>query len=233
MTMAEKVMIGNAELWHGDAMDVLPQMADETFDAVITDPPYGIAYVTGWREKSATPAMLANDDNPPLWAVWMVARKMKEGAAMYLATRLDAAPDWMMAIDRAGLTKKTPIYWDKTNHTSGDLEGDWGGQVEIFLFSHKGRHLLRGKRHGNLWSMARPVAGEHPTPKPERLMERMVCGSTDRDGFVLDPFMGSGTTGIACANHGRRFVGIEIERKYFDMACERISRAQAQERLFA
>lgn len=152
---------------------------------------------------------------------------------MYLATRFDAAPVWVDAIRAAGLALKTPIYWDKGNHTSGDLEGDFGAQVEIFIFSHKGRHKLRGRRLSNLWRIPRDPAGDHPTPKPVALMERMVACSTDPGQRVLDPFMGSGSTGVACANLGRRFVGIEIDGRYFDLACERIEAAYAQRRLFA
>ena len=72
----------------------------------------------------------------------------------------------------------------------------------------------------------------HPTQKPVRVME-WCLGFAEGAQTVCDPFMGSGTTGVACANHGKAFTGIERERKYFDIACERISRAQAQERLFA
>jgi DNA modification methylase len=70
----------------------------------------------------------------------------------------------------------------------------------------------------------------HPTEKPLALMEWCVAKT---DGGVIDPYMGSGTTGVACANLGRAFIGIEREPKYFDIACERISAAYAQQRLFA
>ena len=73
---------------------------------------------------------------------------------------------------------------------------------------------------------------EHPTQKPARLMVWCLSLVPDAE-TVCDPFMGSGTTGVACANLGKAFTGIERERKYFDIACERIARAQAQERLFA
>ena len=73
-------------------------------------------------------------------------------------------------------------------------------------------------------------AKQHPTQKPNELMEWCVNKTA---GVVFDPFMGSGTTGVACANLGRKFIGIEIEPKYFDIACERIAAAYAQQRLFA
>ena len=73
---------------------------------------------------------------------------------------------------------------------------------------------------------------EHPTQKPICLMEWCLSFVPDAQ-TILDPYMGSGTTGVACANLGRKFIGIEIEEKYFNIACERITAAQAQLRLFA
>ena len=226
-----KVEIGNATLYHGDALLILPSLG--TVDAVITDPPYGIRYVTGRREVMETPPDIVGDDNPPLESVALMAARLKQGGALYLATRFDVSAPWVNAIREAGLTLKTPIFWDKCSHTAGDLEGDFGAQVELFLFAHKGRHKLRGPRIANLWRVPRDQASEHPTPKPVPLMEKMVACSTDPGQVVLDPFMGSGSTGVACMNLGRKFIGIEIERRYFDIACERISAAQAQGRLFA
>jgi site-specific DNA-methyltransferase (adenine-specific) len=228
--MTESVEIGNATLYHGDCMDILPQLSGA--DAVITDPPYGISYVSARRTQGPT-EMLKNDEEAPVEVVPLLASAIKEGGALYLATRFDVSGLWSNAIDASGLSMKTPIYWDKGNHTSGDLEGDFGAQIEIFMFAHKGRHKLRGRRLSNLWHVPRDKAGDHPTPKPVVLMERMVAASTDAGGLVIDPFMGSGSTGVACANLQRRFIGIELERRYFDLSCERIDRAHSQGRLFA
>jgi len=223
----EEVNIGDARLILGDCREVLPTLADASVDACVTDPPYGISYVSNLRKGGATVA-LANDDTPHTDAVLDISRVIRGGGAMYLATRFDVAAVWQDACRAAGLTLKTPIFWDKGNHTAGDLKGDFGARVEIFIFAHKGRHKLRGPRASNLWRVPRPPAGEHPTPKPVLLMERMIEYSTDSQSVVLDPFMGSGSTGVACLNLARRFIGIEIERRYFDIACERIARAQAQ-----
>lgn len=225
----KKEVIGNAELWLGHCLEILPTFGN--VDACITDPPYGIAYVSAWRKRGRT-EMLANDDSAPTEAVMYMAALLADGGAMYLATRFDVAAQWNDAVRATGMTLKTPIFWDKGNHTSGDLDGDFGAQVEIFIFAHKGRHKLRGNRLANLWRFPREVAGEHPTPKPVPLMERMVACSTDNGQTILDPFMGSGTTGVACMNLGRKFIGIEIEPKYFEIACERIENAQRQQRMF-
>lgn len=223
--------IGLATLYLGDAADVLREV--EPAAAVITDPPYGVGYVTNYRKVMDTPAMLANDAEAPLWCVPMMAGAVRDGGALYLCTSLGVMAEWGAALALAGLTPKTPIIWDKGNWTAGDLEGDFGNQVEIVLFAHKGRHKLRAGRRANLWSVPRPPSGDHPTPKPVGLMSGMVESSTDRGDVVLDPFIGSGTTGVAAVRIGRRFVGCEIEPKYFDIACRRIEEAQRQPDLFA
>lgn len=231
LTEVRVVTIGNATLYLGDSAEIIPAL--QPVNAVITDPPYGVAYVTGWREVMDTPPAIIGDDNPPLASVQLMADALKENGALYLATRFDVSAMWVDAIRQAGLTLKTPIYWDKCNHTSGDLEGDFGAQVEIFIFAHKGRHKLRGPRLPNLWRVPRDPASAHPTPKPVALMEKMVACSTDQGDVVLDPFMGSGSTGVACMHLGRKFIGVEIEPKYFEIACERIDQAQRQGRMFA
>jgi site-specific DNA-methyltransferase (adenine-specific) len=128
---------------------------------------------------------------------------------------------WNEALLAAGATVKTPIVWDKGNHTAGDLVGDYGCQVELILFAHKGRHVLREGRPANLWRVPRDPAGGHPTPKPVSLMARCIIHSTDRGDIVLDPFMGSGSTGVAAVENARHFIGIEIEPKYYDIARRR------------
>jgi site-specific DNA-methyltransferase (adenine-specific) len=222
--------IGDAVLHMGDCRDVLAGLG--TVHAVVTDPPYGISYKTNYRKRLATPEMLNGDEDAPLWFLPLAEPILADGGAVYVCTRFDVAPEWMAAIRGCGLELKTPIVWDKTNHTAGDLEGDYGNQTELVLFAHKGRHLLRHGRDVNLWRIPRPPAGDHPTPKPVDLMARMIRNSTDHGDTVLDPFMGSGATGVAAVKQGRRFIGIEIEQKYFDMSCRRIEEAAKQSDLF-
>ena len=164
-----------------------------------------------------TPDLLANDTEAPLWSVPLMYDKLEDGGAIYLC---------------AGAILKTPIVWDKGNWTSGDLAGDYGNQCELILFAHKGRHKLKDGRPSNLWRVSRDPAGEHPTPKPVALMARCIHNSVDKGGVVLDPFMGSGSTGVAAIREGCHFIGIELEPKYFDISCRRIEAEDNQLSIF-
>ena len=112
----------------------------------------------------------------------------------------------------------------------GDLEHEHARQTEQLLFYPGPEHRWSALRPTDVIRAARTANISHPTEKPVKLMEVIVNWTI---GVVFDPFMGSGTTGVACANLGRKFIGIEIEPKYFDIACERIAGAYAQRRLFA
>lgn len=216
----------NAKLYLGDCREVLPLIGE--VDEIVTDPPYGIGYITNRRKVLETPPMLANDNTPPLWSVPLMVNRLKENCGIYICTRFEVAPLWQQAIVDSGATLKTPIVWDKGNWTSGDLRGDYGNQCELILFAHKGRHLLKNGRPSNLWKIPRERAGEHPTPKPVALMRNCILNSSERGDWILDPFMGSGTTGVAAVQSGRKFVGIEIEERYFDIACRRIEETEKQ-----
>ncbi|MHB8484081.1 MAG: DNA-methyltransferase [Nitrospiria bacterium] len=111
----------------------------------------------------------------------------------------------------------------------GDLEHEHARQTELILFYAGQEHSWPDKRPTDVVQAPRTGNVEHPTEKPVYLMEQIVKWTA---GVVFDPFMGSGTTGVACMNLGRKFIGIEIEPKYFDIACERISQAQKQLRMF-
>ena len=121
------------------------------------------------------------------------------------------------------------IAWVKPNWSMGDLSHEHGRQYEMIAFYPEANHLWPDKRPADVVRHGRSGNSLHPTEKPLSLMQEVVSWT---DGRVIDPFMGSGTTGVACANLGRKFIGIEIEPKYFDIACERIEAAYAQGRLF-
>lgn len=121
------------------------------------------------------------------------------------------------------------IVWVKPNWSMGDLKHEHGRQYEVIAYYPGPEHYWPVKRPADVVMHSRSGNEMHPTEKPETLMREIVSWTC---GDVIDPFMGSGTTGVACMNLGRKFIGIEIEPKYFDIACDRIEQAQKQQRLF-
>ena len=206
--------IGDATLYLGDCLEILPTL--EPVDAVVTDPPYGMSFQSGHRNEKHE--RIANDGNGELFAA---ACNIPVKHSRYVFCRWDNIGD--------APRPKSCVTWVKNNWSMGDLEHEHARQTEVALFWPGEEHYFPGKRPADVVSAQRTGNGEHPTQKPVYLMEQFLGWTC---GTVLDPFMGSGTTGVACANLGRKFIGIEIEEKYFDIACSRIDAAYAQGRLF-
>ena len=199
--------IGDATLYLGDCLEILPTL--EKVDAVVTDPPYGI----GEKMKGGT---WGAADKYADFREWDNAPSAETISALIAAGKI--------CIIWGGNYFNLPpsrcyLSWSKTNAvpTMADFELAWTSMDKPCkqYKSPVGVHS-----HG------------HPTEKPLGLME-WTLAQAGIPQTILDPFMGSGTTGVACANLGRDFIGIEISEKYFDIACERITAAQAQLRLFA
>ena len=220
-----KVQIRDCTLYHGDCMEVLQTIAPGSVDVAWTDPPYGIKFSPTFRKTMAIPDKLANDDKPHLEFVPPIVRTVKNGGAVYLCTRFDVAAQWVDALKSTGIKVKNPIFWVKNLGSQGDCLGDRSNCVEIILFAHVGRHLLRGKREMNAWTIPRPEVSPHPTPKPVELVRRCIQASSNPGDLILDPFLGSATTAVACVLTGRRFIGCEIDEAYFELSCQRIEKA--------
>ena len=104
----------------------------------------------------------------------------------------------------------------------GDLKANFAPKIEFILFMQKGRKFINGKRDPNIFKFKRTNNNLHPTQKPLDLMEYLITKFTNENETVIDPFMGSGTTGVACKNLNRNFIGIELDKKYFEIAQKRI-----------
>ena len=213
--MAEKVVIGNATLYHGDCCEVLPLL--ERFDAIVTDPPYGVELsYEGYDDSVDTLKHLVDTFMPLCLTLADIVSVTPGNLNQYLYPK----PTWTLCwFNRAGAGS-----------------GPWGFSCwQPILVYGPDPYLKRGKgRRGDYieWSETADKNG-HPCPKPTEFMGRWITRVAFDAACVLDPFMGSGTTGVACAQLGKAFTGIERERRYFDIACERISRAQAQGQMFA
>ena len=214
--MAEEVIIGNARLIHGDCREVLPLLP--SCDLILTDPPYGIGEAAGKNRTRGTRGIPAREYGNDDWD--------KEPAPLWVIELMRSKSTWQVIF--GGNYYALPptscwLIWDKENGETdfADCELAWTNLP-------KAVRLLRWRWNGMLQrDMANKELREHPTQKPVPVMRWALMRVRDAM-TVCDPFMGSGTTGVACVHEGRQFVGIERERKYFDIACERIARAQAQ-----
>ena len=216
MTYREEI-IGDARLILGDCRDVLPTL--DKVDAVVTDPPYGIG-IDGQRgsdRKNGTQLRKAHehfgwDSEPPAAEVFILmqdaAKYLIIWGGNYFVEFLPPSKGWLV--------------WDKeqTGLSMSDGELAWSNLPNVLR--------IKKLHRTHLWQ----ESPEHPTQKPVKLIAWCIGLLPKTCATILDPFMGSGTTGVACVNLGRSFIGIEREPTYFDIACRRIEEAYKQPRLF-
>ncbi|CAH1656989.1 Methyltransferase (modular protein) [Hyphomicrobiales bacterium] len=185
-------------------------------ESMVSDPPYGMAFQSNHRiEKHSS---IANDDCAELlvWACDLPATHSK-----YIFCRWDNL--------REVPKPKSLVTWVKNNWSMGDLKHEHARQTEVALFYPGPNHFFPTGRPTDVVDARRTGNGNHPTEKPISLMMTVVGWTS---GTVFDPFMGSGTTGVACARMGRPFIGVEIDEEYFEIACDRIAKAHSQADLF-
>ena len=207
----------NIDLRQGDCMELMKDIPDCSVDLVVTDPPYGMNFRSNHRkEKYRT---LLNDDSLD-WLddfVSEIYRIQKKDSAVYCFCSWHNVDVFKMAFEKKFKIKNI-IVWEKNNTSMGDLKGSYAPKHEFIIFAHKGRKLMNGFRHPDILRAKRTGNKYHPTEKPVDLLEIFATESSDTDEVVLDPFMGSGSTGVACVNTGRRFIGMELDPGYLDSA---------------
>lgn len=211
-------------LIHGDCLVEMKKIPDKSIDLVLTDPPYGMNYQSSRRTATSKFRKIEND-NVLGWVCSFMTecfRVLKDDRHTYIFCNdyaISLLRDYMKEV---GFNTKRTLVWVKNNHTSGDLLGDYANKTEFIVYAQKGRRLLNGKRDTNVLMFNRVGSLIHPTQKPVDMNEYLIGKSSLEDEVVLDPFMGSGTTGVACKNLNRRFIGIEKDETYFNLAKERI-----------
>lgn len=229
--MMRDEQIGSARMILGDCLDIIPTLP--MVAAVITDPPYGISHSpqhggprTGKRRGAS------NTYHPKSW--WDAALDPEWGRVCEVAPLVVWFGHWRMR-DQVEAMMVHPlrgeIVWAKDCHTGPPCPLAPRDE-RIWLFSASG--IKPSRFEPSVWNEAIIPTfrhKDHLNQKPLHLMERLI--SWCAPSSVLDPFAGSGTTGVACAMLGIPFTGIEIERQNFDIACRRIEDAQRQQRMFA
>jgi site-specific DNA-methyltransferase (adenine-specific) len=251
----EEVTIGSARLIRGDAREIVTALADRSIGFIFTDPPYGNnnnnnGDLIERREKAlgcpgkepAKPRPIANDgpeaNDLARWFFGEANRLLAKGGCCCCCGG-GGGPDpqfarWSLWMDEA-IGFKQMVIWDK-----GPMGMGWhyrrsyeavlvgqkrGARASWFDQSRRIENIIRPGDYGIRKII--PRADEHPTPKPPELATHFIGLHSLPCETVLDPFMGAGSTGVACAQLGRPFIGVEIEPRWFDLACRRIEAAQS------
>lgn len=206
----------------GDCIEVMKRIPDKSIDLVLTDPPYGMDYQSSWRTDKYD--KIANDVSLDWLDTFLTQayRVLKDDTHIYLFCNDFAISDFRKALERAAFNPKRALVWVKNNHTIGDLEGDYGNKTEFIVWGHKGRRELNGHRDTNVIQERRQATDLHPTQKPIDLMSYFIEKSSKPNEIIIDPFLGSGTTAVACKQLNRNFIGIEISSKYCEIARKRL-----------
>lgn len=220
MKYKRKEVIGDCTLYLGDCMEVMPILG--SVDAVVTDPPYGINRGGGFSGAAGFSEPIKRreykgdwDKNTPELSCFDLMVSISENmicwGGNYFTDKLPQSNCWLV--------------WDKENTmpSFSDCELAW---------TNINRNNVKRIKYMQNGCTSKEKERFHPTQKPVGVMKWCVTHLPDDVNLILDPFMGSGTTGVACAEMGRKFIGIELEEEYFEISCKRIEEAYRQGDLF-
>lgn len=232
--------MSDIKLYQGDCLEIMKDMPDESVDCIITDPPYKMNHSTGgctnigmknkWQGNIKAGNTVMNFDLSIKFSDWLpeVYRVLKQSGHCYIFCNDKNMQELLNESTKVGFRESNILIWIKNNACPNRY---YMKNCEFILFLYKGK----AKPINNMGSKAgiqiNNINGKdklHPTEKPVELLKQFVLNSTYDDGIVLDPFMGSGSTGVAAKNLNRDFIGIELDKHYFAIAQERIENTKCQ-----
>lgn len=213
----------------GNCIDLFKTIEDESIDLVVTDPPYRV--ISGGRPKiKGQPSGILkkndgkifehNDINPEEW-ISEVYRVLKQGTQCYIMVNSLNMENYLRICREAGFGLHNILAWFKNNCTPSRW---YMKNAEYILFLRKGKAKTINNVGSKTVHEFDNIIGNklHPTEKPIELMELYITNSSNIGDVVLDPFMGVGSTGLAALKNDRKFIGFEIDKKYYDIAEKRL-----------
>ena len=224
----------NVQLYNGDCLEVLANIADNSIDLVVTDPPYkttsrGSSGNSGGmfqKDINKKGRVFAHNDITIKDYARELYRVLKEGSHCYVMTNHKNLQDMLNTLTDIGFNFIKCLIWDKGNKIMGQY---YMSQFEYIIFLRKGKGVkINNCGTSDLISVPNKKTKDlngnniHDTEKPVELMKILIENSSNEGDTILDPFMGSGTTGVACKELSRNFIGIELDKQYFDIAESRI-----------
>ena len=214
----------NQKIILGDSIRILPTLEKKSFDLLLSDPPYGMDFKSGWNNKEK----IQNDKIIDTVTLFEDVLKesvplLKDDAHFYLFGNINFIGDIRPIIEKY-LNLKNILIWDRKVIGMGDLKS-YGNSYDIIYFGYnKVWKDLNGTRDRDLLSYSRidPAKNIHPTEKPLDILEYLIKKSSNENNKILEPFAGGGSTLLACKNLNRLATGVEIEEKYYNLIKERI-----------
>jgi len=212
------------ELIHGDCLEKMKDIPDGSIDMILTDPPYGMD-LTPQRKSAKFAGVKIKNDDQLNWSddffseCYRVTAKIS--SSMFFCNH-HCVSEFISSAKKAGYEIKNLIVWDKGHFGMG---GNWRPVHELVLVCVKGRFVTKSNNLKTIinFKKVHHTKAKHPTEKPIPLLEHLIDEVDSNPSVILDPFMGSGTTGVACKNLDRNFIGIELDEEYFKIAEQRIN----------
>ena len=230
------IVMDNIEIKLGNVLEELRLVENEVFDMAVIDPPYLLNKTTGGISKtglvdrwqgnikgSDRKASIINDIKFEEWLP-LVYQKMKKDSHCYIWTNDKNLADLQIEAEKVGFRLHNILIWKKNNLTPNRW---YMKNCEFILFLYKGKAKpIKNKGSSQFleYKYKRGKEKLHPTEKPVDLIKELILNSSEENDLVLDCFMGSGSTGVACIETNRRFFGIEIEKEYFEISKERLAK---------
>jgi len=231
----------NIELKLGNCIDVLKKIEEKSIDMIFADPPYNLSGKKHLTVKSGKPVQNFKgdwdvvEDNAKFSEEWLAEciRVLKDDGTIWVSGTLHNHPIIGITLKKLGLWIVNDVVWFKPNATpllqttrlAPSIELIWlAAKSKKYYFDYPlAKEINGGKQMRNMWQInAQRHKTKHPTEKPEILLDRIISIGSKKGDRILDPFMGSGTTGVVAKALGRKFLGIEKDEEYFEGAKERI-----------
>lgn len=210
------------EIYQSDCMQFMQKMKDCSVDAIITDPPYNVVNRSGGNLRKIGYLNKGEADSAAVDIPSIASELVRiASGSIYVWCSSEQVSEWRRCFVKEGLTTRQCV-WVKSNPAPINGEKMWLSGVELCIFARKPKAPFFEFCKNPVWTGPTERIGWHPTPKPVWLMRALVKASVPPGGTVLDPFCGSGSTGVACAREGRNFIGVDMNQEYVTKALERI-----------
>lgn len=222
-------------LWNGDCLELMKNIPDNSVDLIVTDPPYNISRKNNFHTLKGRHGMDYGewDKNFDVtgW-INLAVSKLKSGGSIVCFNSFENIGQIASEYRNNNIAVKCLLRWEKTNPFPRNVNRLFVNNIEVALWGVKGKGWVFNKPKDIPYHTGKFISPivmgkektKHPTQKPEKIISEIIGILSNENDLILDPFMGSGTTGVACKHLNRKFIGIELDKEYFEIAKDRIKK---------